>query len=405
MLKRIFKLLGIIIGSLIVVSIICLAYIYSNYKNLEKVEIGNNFVIDSIPFTYSNSGHILIDVQIQGSKQKYPFILDSGSSSVIFKNLSSKFDLEKNGFHLGKGSNGNYFTTRIRKVDSIQVGPISFKNFNIEEAENNFECFEEIYGLFGTGLMHNLVWQIDFRKKKIFISKNINNLQFAKEKLEFRLNENQFSHHLSIPVKLSSQSKSFYPIIDLGNSNVLNINKKLIDSFQTPKFLKVSGFGANGLGDSKSSNLDHRIYLIDTLIIGNSNFKKIPISAVSNGLSLLGLGLFKNFKTTIDWHSKRLILEPYNEQNFNPRIFGLKMIYDERTKKILISSVLENSSAYYENIKIQSEVISVNDIKYSGKKNLCLYERLIKDKDTIQLKLRVNNSINQYQLIKKSIFM
>lgn len=406
MLKKILKLLGIIIGSLIIISIIGVAYIYSNYKKLEKVEINNDFVIDSIPFSYSNSGHILIDVKVQGSKKKYPFILDSGSSGIIFKNLVSEFDLENNGFHIGKGSNGKYFITRIKKIDSIQVGSISFKNFNLEKAEHNFNCFQDIYGLIGTGLMHDLIWQIDFKKEKIFISKNINKLKVGKKKLEFKLNENQFSHHLSIPINLSSKSKKLYPIIDLGNSNNLNLNENLIDSLSFD-FQNVTGSEVNGLGDSKFSKSNHKVYLIDTLIIGNNYaINNIDVTATPNGLNLLGLGFFKNFKTTIDWPGKKLILEPYNnEQNFDSKIFGIKMKYNELTKKIIISSIFENSQAFKKNLKIQSEVISLNSIEYSGKNNLCMYERLIKNKDTIQIRLKFNDTIKEYQLIKNSIFI
>jgi len=406
LLKKILKFLGIIIGSSIILSIIGVAYIHSNYKKLEKVEMNNDFVTDSIPFSYSNSGHILIDVKVQGNKKIFPFILDSGSSGIIFNNLVSEFDLENNGFHIGKGSNGKYFTTRIKKIDSIQVGSILFKNFNLEKAEHNFNCFQDIYGLIGTGLMHNLIWQIDFKKKKIFISKKINELKVGKKKLEFRLNENQFSHHLSIPVQLSSKSKKLYPIIDLGNSNNLNLNENLIDSLSYD-FQNVIGSEVNGLGDSKFSKSKHKVYLINRLIIGgNYSVNKIPVTATPNGLNLLGLGFFKNFKTTIDWPGRKLILEPYdNEQNFNNKIFGLKIKYNELTKKIIISSILENSSAYKKNIQIESEVISLNDIEYSGKNNLCKYERILKNKDTIQIKLKFDNTIKEYQLIKNSIYL
>lgn len=407
MIKKIFIYIGIILGVVLVLSIIGIAIVYSNYKKLASVEIESNFETDTIPFTYSNSGHILIDVKVQGSEKVYPFIVDSGASNMLFGNNSAELDAENTSFGIGRGSSGNYFFTKIKKIDSLKFGSTSFKNVSFKETDHNFDCTEKIYGLIGTGLMHNFIWQIDFENKLIILAKSINDFEFNKNRLEFNLRQNQFSHHLSIPLKLSKQSSTIAASIDLGNSGNLSIDEYEIlnDSLKFPS-RKIIGSRVSGLGDSRTAVSRDKIYLIDTLSL-QSRYAvyNIPISAKPGGLSLLGLGFFSKFRTTLDWNNNKLILEPYaTEQDYRFDTFGFGISYDGNLSSIAINYIIENSPAEKENLKQKSKVFSLNGIESKGNENLCEFKKVMSNTDSIALVLEVDGKLVEHHLIRKGVF-
>lgn len=54
------------------------------YKVKNKGGLVTTRELEVIPFTYSNSGHILIPLQFDNDSTVYPFILDSGNSNMLF---------------------------------------------------------------------------------------------------------------------------------------------------------------------------------------------------------------------------------------------------------------------------------------------------------------------------------
>ncbi|GGZ65928.1 aspartyl protease family protein [Mesonia mobilis] len=400
--KRIFKIISITILILLSVSVFAIFTQYRNYKKLETVKFNNSFVKDTIPFYYSNSGHILIDVSIQGSKKTYPFILDSGASNMVFNPNINKFNFESNGYAIGKGASGNYFLSKIKKINSINIRSLKLKNFNAQEINHNFDCMQNIYGIIGLGLMHNFNWQIDFKNKIIIVTKTLENLNLGNHKIELKLKENQFSHHLELPIKLASKASSTKVKIDLGNNGNLSIEESEMyrDSLNL-RFKKIIGTQLSGLGQKEFSMSKEKKYLSDTLIL-NSNFEilNFSFSTNPNSLNLLGLGFFKKFKTTVSWPNKLLILEPYDQQsNFVDKTFGFDISYD-KNGDIIINSIIENTPATQNKLILNSKIISINNIK----NNLCVLKDILKKNDSVSLKLLSNNKIKEYKLEKKPLF-
>lgn len=404
--KKIIKILGISILVFITISAISIYILYSNYKKLKTVDIENTFAKHTIPFYYSRSGHIVIDVHVQDSNRTYPFILDSGASNIIFKSNISQFNLKHNGYGIGKGANANYFFTSIKKVDSIKIESLVFKNFNVNEISHNFDCMDDIYGIIGLGLMHNFNWQIDFQNKIITVTKRLKDLSFGNQIVKLNLNENQFSHHLKIPIKLTPNSLAVDVLVDLGNIHNLNLAENEIwkDSLKL-KYKKVFGTQLSGLGEGEYSLSTEKKYITDTLTLdSNFNVTNFPFSTAKNSLNLLGLGFLKKFKTTISWPHKLLILEPYEtDQNFIHKTFGFNISYDDNGN-IIVNSITEDTPAAKNHLKLNAELISFNNIHNIKEIDLCVLRDLIKKNDSLSLRLKTNGNIKKYKIIKEPLF-
>ncbi|QCX37918.1 PDZ domain-containing protein [Aureibaculum algae] len=405
--KKILKGIGVLLLIMVLIIGFIIYNMSSQYKKLRQGELVSNIVTDTIPFTYSSTGHLLINVKINGSKKLYPFILDSGASSFIFSNHIDELNLEMNGRGFGIDANGSIFLTKIRSVDTLQIGNSIFENTNAKEVVFNFNCSEDIYGIIGTGIMRHLIWQVDFKTQKIIVSKKLTDLSFQKDRIEIPLTENKSSHHLRTLIKLNNQKKPIKVILDLGNSGSLKLNESYaLEEGLNLEYKKIDGTSSKGLGGNNDKSKE-KFYLSDSLEFEDSSYRihKFPISTTPKAPNLLGLEFFNKYKTTFSWKDKKLILEPYkNTQNFIWNTYGFSIDYNKKLNKVVIKSVTEKTPASKANLIVNSEVVSINNIPFTDKSSFCNLKNLMKSNDTIKLKIKNDDLIKQHTLIKEPLF-
>ena len=409
MVKKIIIGLGVCIGFVITCYIFVYVSVKSQHKKLSQGRLTTELVCDTIPFTYSSSGYILIEAKVNGGEETYPFILDSGASNMVFSTFTNGYHLENNGFGISIGSAENLFLTRIKEINSLQIGNIEFRELNAEETDFNFNCTENVCGIIGTGLMHHLVWQIDFNNQIIIISKYLDDLQFQDNTIEIPLHENKYSHHLSTDIKLRNNKSTKEVLIDLGSNNIFSFKESSIlkDSINL-RSKRIKGQISKSLGNNKNNTSDYRYYLLDSLIFSRSLYfvNNIPIGTSSKSLNLLGLGFLKKYKSTISWSDKKLILEPYDSiPDFNWKTTGFSIKYNKELKKAEIGTITENTPAARANVPLNAQVIAVNEILFSDLESYCNSRKMKLVSDTIYLKIKKGDgSVKEYPLIKEPIF-
>ncbi|MFY7672105.1 PDZ domain-containing protein [Tenacibaculum sp. MEBiC06402] len=409
MIKKILTAVAILFTTLIVLAIVAFFYITKQQKKLSEGElIFNQGKTTVIPFYYASSGHILIDVNVEGSEEKYPFILDSGAANFIFKRHSGEFDLESNGKGIGIGSTGNFFFSNIKKVDSIKIGELTFKNLNFKEMDFGFNCSENVYGLIGNGTMKHLNWQIDFENQKIIVSKKLEDLTIGNNKVEIPIRINKTSFHAYASIQFSKNKGSKRVIVDLGSSGTLSLKEKEYrkDSLSF-KEKKIFGRSSEGLGGQNKNADTEKIVLADSIFFKKTDFSigNFPVKVSPTALNLLGLGFFKKYKTTISWSDKKLILEPYDSiQSFIYKSRGFGMKYKTKEQKLIVKSVTENSPASKLNIPVNAEIIELNGKPVNGEKDLCDYYNLETSPDTLKIKIKHNNIVKEFGVTKEKLF-
>lgn len=406
---KILRSVLIIVTAIIIITIGYFIYnIITQNDKLSAGELTNKIVLDTIPFSYASSGHIIIEAKVNGSKKPYPFYLDCGASNYLFSNHIDELNVGMNGRGLGKGSNGNWFLTKIRSIDSLQIGNLNFIDINAKEVAFDFNCTSNIYGLIGTGVMRHLVWQIDFENNIIIVSKSLKGLSFGENKIELPLSENKYSHHLSVKLKFGRNKKGTSVLVDIGNSGTLNLKEEhLLKDSLNFSFKAINGNSSEGLGGYNKSTIKDKFYLVDTLTLGyhSLNVYDFPIKTTPKGLNMLGLGFFKKYKTTISWIDRKLILEPYDSvQTFIWDTSGFSTKFDSNLNKVIINSILDNSAASRVNLPLNVEVISINEYVFSDEASLCNYYSAKINIDILKLKVRENGKIREYIIDKEPVF-
>lgn len=362
--------------------------------------------IDTIPFSYSSTGHIVIPVHVNDSKETHPFFLDSGASNIIFSSHKNQFKLKRNGFGIGVGSSLNFFTTKINQCSLVQVGAFKFKEVNFEEININSDCIDEICGIIGTGIMHNLEWQIDFEKMQIIIADSLKHLQINSAATPIPLHQNKFTSHLNARIKFRKNKNPHSVSIDLGNNGTLNLKEKNIlkdsISFETKKVL---GIDSNALGQEKVSESKFVYYRADSLLLGNLSVCEVPILAAPKSLDLLGLGFFEHYKTTISYKTSQLLLEPYKTSpQFIWETYGFFTEYDEEANKPIISNIIENTPAADSGVPLYAKVLSINDFMFSDKESYCQYKNRKSFGGSVELTINNKGKIEKYYLESAPIF-
>jgi len=350
-------LLGVI--STIVIAFIGLIIFMTNiFKTLDQVELVSENVNETISFYYSESRHMLVDVRINGSETKYPFILDSGASSYVFKNMLEQQNLPDIGNAFAIGAGGGFLFPDIHQIDQLTLGNIEFKNVAAESIDKlPISCMENIFGILGKEAMQHLVWQIDFEKEEILIVSEQNQLTFDESANTIKLRENPYGHQLYVDTKLGADSLKARFTVDLGSNDYASTSIGKVEK-AIGRRVEMMGNASVGLdGENKSKAM---IQEVKNFQIGDITIPHFSISASGTPMGLLGLGFLENYKTTISWKDNTLILEPYAEQYFGRKGFGFGARFDEEANALLIKSIYKEFSADLAGLRPNTKIISLN---------------------------------------------
>ncbi len=409
MIKKIAKWIGILILSISLLVGLFIYNIFSQFDKLKQGELQEGFQKDTIPFRYNNTGHIVIDVKINNSDRTYPFILDSGATNYVFKNFTKENPLKGNGFAIAMGTSGNFYFTRIRKIPSLKIGKATLKALNAEESALHWNCVENIYGLIGADVMRHLVWEIDFQKQLIVLSKELDLKKRNSYAIEIPVFGSSYNSFLSTRLQFRPKKRTKNARIDLGNAGTLSFAENQLneDGLNFEK-KKVVGLGSKGLGSaSNNMTLDEKYYLVDSLIFSNSDYtiKNFPVRASPKSFNFLGLGFFQAYKTTISWQDNVVLLSPYDSiQNFVWKTYGFTTEYNEQENTVEVESITENTPASKAGLPLFSEIISINQKTLSNSQSYCEYLELEQLGDTMNITIRHNDSIQSFQLTKEFLF-
>lgn len=375
-------------------------FFVQSYKKQDQVTIVHTPDHITIPFKYGPGGHILIDIKIDNSGKKYPFVLDTGASNYLF----DSFPEEKIGKSIGRGIgqdiNGKLFFPKIFNIPFLEISGIQLKNIAFSKSPSKFNCTKNTYGVIGKNVMRHFAWQFDFQNQLIHIAKEARFLTNpAKESIQIKLGTNQYSHHLYIPLHLNNGQKTKLTL-DTGKSIALSLSPKVMEALNIIKKTNILGEGSRGLGGKSNS----RQYLIQLQQLYLGQNKELPLpkitAKVSEKSSFKGLGLefLKNFTTTIDWKNKTLILQQKtSDLELIAKGFGITLGFEE---ELYIKSVIEGSKAHALGIQPNMKRFLVNDLQIKSAAEFCSFRYIKKRLDSLKLTFLDTNK--EYTLLQES---
>ncbi|MEC3879735.1 retropepsin-like aspartic protease [Parapedobacter sp. 10938] len=180
-----------------------------------EVHFPNGLKVDTIPFSYSSTGHILVKVTIEG--QDYHLGFDSGAQRTIFRKGIPLTQISQDSGVIMIDAYGDHYAASSVALDTLHIGRL-----NITGLGWSVQTDMTMDGILGGDVLRNLVWKIDFARRCIYVAKEVDSFdEDKKQATRFMLINN-------LPyVKFRVNGVSIEYLMDTGDNGCLNINNAL----------------------------------------------------------------------------------------------------------------------------------------------------------------------------------
>ena len=245
-----------------------------------------------IPFNYINK-HIFIEVII--AEKNYNFLFDTGSEVIL---VDLEFAKEIN-YKVIKEIEVSGSSTAKQKNSLIELPNISISNIKFEKIyamlldlnflKRDYESLK-ISGIIGANLMRKCKWQIDYNKKVICVSDNIEKFNISETAKKIKLNNENWGLGY---VDLEINNKKHKFIFDLGSGGKFTANHSFIQNLNEKTAI---------ISEAKQK------FELDKITLGEIILNKPSIVLEKDVSSLIGNAFFEDYLLTIDWDKNILFL-------------------------------------------------------------------------------------------------
>lgn len=416
----------IIIGIVITI-IVGGGYLFLQYKiaqikgAITGCEIENKNFTSVIDFEYV-SNWIVVKVKVDGSDEEYDFIFDSGAQTVFSDSLIKEIEnTNYKKFSVHTDTAKHAFRSEIISLNGLELGHVKFKDIGALIVDNSeYEMLNCIspYGIIGYNILQNCCWQIDYEKKQIIITDQIESLPNL-DKIRW-IKYTTISQETPIISAIINDSIQVNLFFDTGYSGAINLSStnlyKTVSKQYPNQTVKYTVKPAIVISGGRNVNSYQKmLFRTSTFSIGPIVTKDQIISIEDvqemKYSGLIGNKYFENYIITLDYLNNRVGFLPM--ENPKPYIikssFGLGFTPYEG--KLLVTSLYAGSKAEQIGIRVGDEIFSINGIIISELQNetFCKIYRseyeLINDSDSIvTFEILKNENTLKYELEKYQLF-
>lgn len=319
----------------------------------------------TISFEYTKTGHILLKVAIEG--KLYDFILDTGATTIISKELAKELNVKTIGTSEIGDINDKKANLDFVNLENIEIGGINFKKTIgsiLDLQKGDLACLE-VDGLIGSNLMRHAVWDFDFKNKTITIVNDESQLNIPSNHSDSKIYVGD-AYQVSITTKFDGK-RVLNNVIDLGNAGNPKLTyiafNDLKDADKNMEYITGSGgsgFGAFGRSTEKKSSYSTRI---NSITIGSSMIDNV-IATSSNGDTNLGLSVFKNYRIIFNWKKRsfKMIKQTYRVED---KLIGFGFTPVFENNKLYVDYLYDNIPAS-KLLKYRDQILHINSNDYSS---------------------------------------
>ncbi len=364
-----------------------------------------------LPFEYQ-LGLIFIDVEIEGVT--YKFMLDSGSSNVISKDLAEKLNAQSNNKNNLEDSQGVSSEVDFTVIDNIGIGELNYLNTGAAiidlNTSDDIACLN-IDGLIGANLMKKSIWKIDYQTKMIQISNTIDSFEIPDENERIPI----FTELTGSPIidVIIDGIEEKNVIVDVGSNGGFSLSMETYESLlnDNPNIKKRSGYGlsSSALSGNDFSTTTFYEALTNTISFGEVSIKNRSVDfSEDENVSTIGSEFLENYDVIINWIDYEIILIKKKEWS-KPEVSSYGFTYRYNSNHLVIDKLFNNSEAKKAGLKINDRISSVNNTIFdevlASEWCTILQEGLFdKNRDTIELIILRGDKELTFNLTKEALF-
>ncbi|MFW6029831.1 MAG: aspartyl protease family protein [Halanaerobiales bacterium] len=342
------------------------------YKQAEIINVENSdFYTD---FEYK-AKVVLINVEIN-NKEKLKFILDTGSPTVIDKNIAQQLELKEEMDISVGDSSGEIRKNSITILDNLEIGSMKIKDTPVLISDLSMiqAIGYDINGILGSDILRFFKLIINYKEENIVFSTD-KKFETKEETYNIKFDMDQ----MFIPnINFDFKGNKLPGLIDTAYNGYIAIPSALViqnkEYFAERRMIESSGNMSKGAFDEYQENC-YQLELYD-FAIGDIEFDKIPI--ITSEYGLVGNEFLEKFTVVINYLSEELILIK-NSKDFKRNIYdtGLSLSRND-VDEIIVSGLWEDSSAERAGILIGDKILEINDKKIEDYSLIEIWE-ILKD--------------------------
>ncbi len=333
-------------------------------KTLKQGAIAQDDFKVTIPFEY-RKGIIILKVTIEN--EIYDFILDTGSSNVLSKELAEKLNVKPLGSSNVTDINKTSQLLNYTKVNDIEIGGIHFKETIAAIADFNsgqLACLNAD-GFIGSNLMRFAIWDFDFKNQIITITDNEQKLNIPADATESKMFVGTASSEPSI-ISYINGEKALNNLIDLGNNGTPHLAHGIFvkqkEANKITKYISGSGYSGIGVyGEGKKKN--EYSTKVDEIKIGNHIINN-KVMTVKDGKTNLGISFFKNYRLILNWKERSVKMSELSAtNNTSLNHFGFNPGFN---KNKLIVNFIYNNTETSKKLEFGDQILKINEVDFSN---------------------------------------
>lgn len=419
------KVLVIIL--LILTGLVGGGYLYIQMKiaeikgTLSGCDLENKNFDSTINFDYI-SHWIVIKGKINGSEKEYDFILDTGAQTVFSDSLFKELRAENyKKIKIKTDTSKHAFRDEVVSLDKLELGEVTFSDVGALVVDNSeykmLNCISP-YGIIGYNILQTCCFQIDYEKRQIKITDQLESLDNLKD-IQW-IKYTTLSQETPIIPAILNNNINVNLLFDTGYSGAVKLSSKELYktikekySEQTalfttkPTITIAGGKDVNSYQSMlfKTSTFSLGIEVTENLIISVSDLQEKKYSG------LIGNKYFENYVITLNYQNKRVGFLPNEEINKPGKRTTFGLNYTPLDNKLIVTTVYKNADAEKKGINVGDEIISINGIKISElpEETFCEifrgeYDLITKNDKTIILEIITNGTVVKCELEKYQIF-
>ncbi|NLF43948.1 MAG: PDZ domain-containing protein [Bacteroidales bacterium] len=375
--KKAIKIIALVVISIALICGFGYFYLVNKLKSaLTGCNLVNDQFVEVVDFEYVNNW-ILINVKVEGSNKVYPFIFDTGSTTIVSDSLIN--DLTKDDYKLfssnNKNDTSNAFHNKLYILNGLSIGNVKFKDVGSMSLDNKkwemLNCVSP-YGILGCNVLESCCFQIDYLNKKITITDQVEKLsnynavkwiKYRTDKQETPIIQAVLNGNIDIDL-----------FFDTGSSSGISLYSPSLysqfaekDSARIEKLTSIPSMYIRGETQAPYKSLIYKasVFVIKGLEKTDDVNIIINNTAEKNFTGIIGNRYLNQYNITLDYKNKRIGIV-LNNQPFKVEDYSFGFNYFVRNDKLYVGSIFENSEIEKEGICVGDEIMSINDVKISG---------------------------------------
>ncbi|NQZ46947.1 MAG: aspartyl protease family protein [Erythrobacter sp.] len=286
----------------------------------QPIEVERTGEISALPIA-RHMGKLAIAASVNSIERQ--FIFDTGSPTMIAKELADQLELDIIGSNVGRDANGREVRTEFAIVERLDLGGVRFTNVPVMifdfKAIDPDGCFFD-GGVIGSEIFPGSAWRIDADNDRLEISAWSDNLTQKEDEastISAPLARFGYPHAPIFGYRIGTFEDR--GLFDTGNSASIVLFNRVAGDARVQRQMQAGsivegrgseGVSAGGLGDSVNLlRFELTSFELGASEPGASELGPLPGIIRHAPPTLMGLGVMAKYNVTLDYPGSRIILE------------------------------------------------------------------------------------------------